>query len=199
MIGIGSIGKGILYQTTITPGIECIAIADTRMDAMVNWVEALGIDFKIVTSLEDMHSVIKHGKLAVCEDGQLVAQCDFVEVLVDLSNAITGGLQFAQTGIQHHKQIVMMNSEADLIFGPYLLDQANKEGVVYTSADGDQHTVIKRLINQIEFWGFQNVMAGNMKGYLDRYSNPTTSSLRQINVTWITSCARPIRTAQNSP
>lgn len=46
--------------------------------------------------------------------------------------------------------------------------------MVYTSADGDQHTVLKRLMNETEFWGFQTLLAGNMKGYLDRYSNPTT-------------------------
>ena len=56
---------------------------------------------------------------------------------------------------------------------PICLAHARKEGVVYTSADGDQHTVLKRLINEIELWGFQTVLAGNMKGYLDRYSNPT--------------------------
>lgn len=67
----------------------------------------------------------------------------------------------------------MMNSEADLIFGPFLLAQARGAGVVYTDADGDQHTVLKRLINEIELWGFQTVLAGNMKGFLDRYSNPT--------------------------
>jgi predicted homoserine dehydrogenase-like protein len=45
--------------------------------------------------------------------------------------------------------------------------------VVYTSIDGDQHTVIKRLTNDLELWGFDLVMAGNIKGFLDRYSNPT--------------------------
>jgi predicted homoserine dehydrogenase-like protein len=69
----------------------------------------------------------------------------------------------------------MMNAEADLIFGPYLLAHARRHGVVYTSADGDQPGVIRRLIaDEIESWGFELVMAGNMKGFLDRRSNPTT-------------------------
>ena len=54
------------------------------------------------------------------------------------------------------------------------MKKALQAGVVYTSADGDQHTVLKRLINEIELWGFKIVLAGNMKGYLDRSSNPTT-------------------------
>ena len=86
---------------------------------------------------------------------------------------LSGGLEFATQATHNGKHVVMMNSEADLIFGPHLLALARQHGVVYTSADGDQHTVLKRLINDIEFWGFKTVLAGNMKGYLDRYSNPT--------------------------
>jgi predicted homoserine dehydrogenase-like protein len=65
-----------------------------------------------------------------------------------------------------------MNSEIDLIFGPLLLRLANEKGVVYTSCDGDQHGVLKHLVDEIRMWGFDLVMAGNIKGFLDRYSDP---------------------------
>jgi predicted homoserine dehydrogenase-like protein len=173
VIGVGSIGKGLVYQAGATPGMECVAIADIRLEHACAWAKRLGRDYLVVENLADMQAAIRAGRLAVCSDGNLVAQCEQVNVLVDSSNSIRGGLQFAQTAIANHKHVVMMNSEADLIFGPHLLVRANREGVVYTSADGDQHTVLKRLINDTELWGFQTVMAGNMKGYLDRYSNPT--------------------------
>jgi predicted homoserine dehydrogenase-like protein len=67
-----------------------------------------------------------------------------------------------------------MNSEIDLIFGPYLTEKALENGVVYTSCDGDQYGVIKHLIDDLRFWGFELVMAGNIKGFLSRYANPTT-------------------------
>jgi predicted homoserine dehydrogenase-like protein len=44
---------------------------------------------------------------------------------------------------------------------------------VYTCADGDQPTAIKKLIDDINLWGFELVMAGNIKGFMDRYTNPT--------------------------
>jgi predicted homoserine dehydrogenase-like protein len=34
--------------------------------------------------------------------------------------------------------------------------------------------VISQLIQETQLWGFELVMAGNLKGYLDRYSNPET-------------------------
>lgn len=174
VIGVGNIGRGIIYQCSITPGIECVAIADILIERAIGWAASLGRSYVIVENLVDMYAAISGGKLAVCGDGTLIAQCELMDVLVDSTSSVAGGAQFALTAITHHKHVVMMNSEADLIFGPYLLAHAQQEGVVYTSADGDQHTVLKRLINETELWGFQTVMAGNMKGYLDRYSNPTT-------------------------
>jgi predicted homoserine dehydrogenase-like protein len=174
VIGVGNIGEGIIYQAEITPGIECVAIADILLDDAVAWASRLGREYSIVDNLANMHRTIQKGKLAVCCDGSLIAQSDFIDVVVDSTSSIIGGPHFALTAINHHKHIIMMNSEADLIFGPYLLEEAKRNDVVYTSADGDQHTVLKRLINEIELWGFKTVMAGNMKGYLDRYSNPTS-------------------------
>jgi len=173
VIGIGNIGKGIVYQADSTPGIECVAIADIRLQHAVDWAIRLGREYAVVENLAEMHTAIQRGKMAICSDGTLLAKCELMDVLVDSSSTIAGGMAFALAAIANHKHVVMMNSEADLIFGPYLLAKAEKEGVVYTSADGDQHTCIKRLINEIELWGFKTVLAGNMKGFLDRTSNPT--------------------------
>ncbi len=174
VIGVGNIGKGLVYQAGATPGLQCIAIADLQLDRAVDWAGRLGRNHIVVEDLPSMHEAVRRGTLAVCADGNLIAACDQLDVLIDSSNSVSGGASFALTAIGHRKHVVMMNSEADLIFGPYLLSRARQAGVVYTSADGDQHTVLKRLIDDIELWGFQVVLAGNMKGFLDRYTNPTS-------------------------
>jgi len=174
IIGIGSIGKGLVYQSHITPGIECVAIADIRIDRAIACAKWLGRDYRIVHDLQAMHDTIRRGQLAVSEDGGLLARCEMADVLIESTNAIAAGGQHGITALEHHKHLVMMNYEADLMFGPYLLRLAQNNGVVYTSCDGDQPTVIKHLIDELQLWGFELVMAGNIKGYLDRYVNPTT-------------------------
>jgi len=171
VVGIGNIGRGVAYQVDATPGMACVAIADKNLERAAAWAQRLGRAYAIVENAAEMNDAIRKGLLAVCADGLLVCACDQVDVLADASNS---GGQFALEAIKHHKHVTMMNSEADLVFGPYLLAQANKEGVVYTSMDGDQHTCLKRLMHDTELWGFKTVLAGNMKGFLDRYSNPTT-------------------------
>jgi len=174
IIGIGSIGKGLVYQSHITPGIECVAIADIAIDRAIACAEWMKQNYRIVQNLQEMHESIRRGELAVCEDGDLVARCDLADVLIEATGAVADGGRYAIAALEHRKHLVMMNYEADLMFGPYLSPLAQEKGLVYTGCDGDQPAVVRRLINELEFMGFELVMAGNIKGYLDRYANPTT-------------------------
>jgi predicted homoserine dehydrogenase-like protein len=173
IVGMGSMGKGLFYQCSITPGIECVVMADIKIERAIACAEGMGRDYRVVNNVEAMHETISQKKIAICEDGDLAARCELVELLIESSNSIAEAAQFSITALEHQKHLVLMNAEIDLIFGPYFLQLARKNGVVYTSCDGDQHGVIKHLVDDLELWGFNLVMAGNIKGFLDRYSNPT--------------------------
>lgn len=174
VVGVGSVGKGIVHQAQVTPGIECVAIADIRIESAVAWAERSGRPYCVARSIGEVHDAIRHGRLAVCEDGALVAECESVEVLVECTSSVLAGGQLGVSALKHGKHLVMMNYEADLVFGPYLMKLAKSKGLVYSVCDGDQPAVLKRLIDEIELMGFQLVMAGNIKGYLDRYANPAS-------------------------
>ncbi len=173
IIGIGSAGKGLFYQCGITPGIRCVGIADTNVTRAVEAAEAFNQPCRVVESSGQMQDAIRKGVVAVCQDGEMLARCESADVLIDASSAIIEGGKFALAAIETGKDLIMMNAEADLIYGPYLMHLAQEHGVVYTSCDGDQPACIRRLIDEIQLWGFELVMAGNIKGFLDRYSNPT--------------------------
>ena len=174
IIGMGAMGRGLFYQCHVTPGVECVAVADIKAEKAIENVLATGRNHAFVDSLEAMHDAIGKGFVAVCEDGDLISRCEMVDVLIESSNSIAAAGRFSKTALEHRKHLVLMNAEIDLIFGPYLLSLAQANGVVYTSCGGDQHTVIKHLVDELQLWGFELVMAGNIKGYLDRYANPTT-------------------------
>lgn len=173
IIGMGSMGKGLLYQCSVTPGTRCVAIADIKLDKAIACAEQMEIKYRIVRNAEAMCDAIREGVLALCEDGGLLARCELVNVLIESSNSIIAAAEFAVTALTHRKCLILMNSEIDLLFGPYFMRLAQDHGAVYSSCGGDQHGVIKHLIDDIQLWGFKLVMAGNIKGFLDRYSNPT--------------------------
>ena len=172
IIGAGAMGKGLFHQCQLTPGIECLALADSKVEKAISFLQNNGINYRIANDIESLNQTLRQGLIAVCEDGDLVAKSELIDVLIESSSSISEAAGFAITALESGKHLVLMNSEIDLIFGPYLMNLAYTNGVVYTSCDGDQHGVIKHLIDDMQLWGIDLVMAGNIKGFLDRYSNP---------------------------
>lgn len=166
-------GRGLLHQCRVTPGMECVAMADVKPERAISCAEMEGLPYKVATTAAEVEDAIRGGFAAICEEGELVAGCEQSAALVEASSAIGPAGRYAAIALQTGKHAVMMNAEADLIFGPYLMDLAHRQGLVYTSCDGDQHGVIQHLVNDLELWGFDLIMAGNIKGFLDRYSDPT--------------------------
>jgi len=172
-LGAGSMGKGIFYQCSITPGIKCMAISDIQIERAIDSVKYTGQEYKIVENKIDLLNCINNNIVAVCEDGMLLAECEIFDAFLDASNSIISAASIDQKALKNNMHLIMMNAEADLLYGPYFLKIANENNLIYTSSDGDQPGVIKRIVDEMNLWGFKLVMAGNIKGFLDRYSNPT--------------------------
>jgi predicted homoserine dehydrogenase-like protein len=174
VIGCGSMGRGLVYQSASTRGAECVAVADTAVDRCTEFLTRLGRPFSLVSDRGEMERAIEQGQTAVTDDGELIARCPSVGAVIEASNSILAGGRHALATLEHGKHLILMNSEIDLIFGPYLAQLAAERNLVYSSADGDQYGVLKHLIDQLEAWDFDLVMAGNIKGFLDRRANPTS-------------------------
>jgi len=174
IVGAGAMGKGLLHLSVQTPGIRVVALADLDVERAVECTEMLDLPYQVVQDQATMHAAIRAGKIALSSDGHLSATCASADIFIEASSAIGPAGRFCVQAIEDRKDVIMMNSEADLLFGPYLSHRASEKGLVYTSIDGDQHGVIKRLIDEMSLWGLDLVMAGNIKGYLDRRANPVS-------------------------
>ncbi len=172
--GAGAMGKGIAYQCQFTPGVRCVGLADIDMEKAMGVASWLGYEPAVMGRSLNLGKMSEKNRLAVTEDAKQLAISPEVDVFIDATSAISEAGQFCELALKNGKHVIMMNAEADLIFGPYFLELAQENGVVYTSSDGDQHGVIKRIVDEIRLWGFELVMAGNIKGFLDRKANPVS-------------------------
>ncbi|HWQ98243.1 MAG TPA: homoserine dehydrogenase [Clostridia bacterium] len=174
IIGLGAMGKGLLYQTTVTPRIRALAVCDTDISKACGILREFGLRYRVVENDNDITRAISEHAVAVFSDGEQLAQMRGLDAVVEATGTILPGARFSLAVLNAKKNLILMNSEIDLIFGSYLCRVAEENGVVYTSCDGDQYGVLKHLIDDIKQWGFTLVMAGNIKGYLDRNANPTS-------------------------
>ena len=174
IIGLGAMGKGLLYQSLITPHIRTVAVCDTDVEKACAILREFGVPYSLVSRQNSPAFATRQGGVAVFEDGNTLAQTDGIDAVYEATGTIQSGGAFAVKALSAGKHLILMNSEIDLIFGSYLDRLAQENGVVSTSCDGDQYGVLKHLIDDMLQWGFTPVMAGNMKGFLDRTANPTS-------------------------
>lgn len=171
LLGAGSVGQGVFHQSLITPQTECRVICDLHIDRALSLTDPRRPS-RIVDNEGTLADTLARGEIALCEDAALAASAPGVEVLFDASTAIGAAPAVIETAMATGKHVVMMNAEADALFGPWFWQLAQRHGVAYSSSDGDQPAVIARLVEELRFYGLEFVMGGNIKGFLDRYSDP---------------------------
>jgi predicted homoserine dehydrogenase-like protein len=185
LVGAGAMGVGIAWQIGRTPGMVLAAITDIDKAAAAAAAEAYGAPWRWGGPDDVLPG----------EGVTLVTETPFylhparpelgLDVLVEATNTIGFAGQVCEAAIEAGLHVVLMNAEVDLALGPTLARKAAEHGVVVTSDAGDQHGVLARMIDEIRLWGFEIRMAGNIKGFLDRYATAggliEEARIRQLN------------------
>jgi len=149
IVGLGAMGKGIAHQINITPGMQLAWVADRKLD-----------------NAKKVASTVTNCKAG--EDANTLLVTIPVDVLVESTSSIQSALNYCETAIRNKSHVVLLNTQVDLAFGPYLMELAREHGVVVTSDAGDQHGVLASMIEEITLWGFEIIQAGNVKGFLNK-------------------------------
>lgn len=178
MVGAGFMGRGIALQLlNVTPGMELVAISNRSIEGARRAYSDAGVnDMDIVNSVPDLEESVSKGRSAITEDPMLLCQAEMIDAVIEVTGAIEFGARVVKEAISHGKHIIIMNAELDGTVGPILKSHADKAGVVFTNADGDQPGVIMNLYRFVQGLGVSPVLCGNIKGLQDPYRNPTTQA-----------------------
>jgi predicted homoserine dehydrogenase-like protein len=176
MVGAGFMGRGIALQILgAVPGLRLAAIANRTLDrARTAYAEAGVDEVVIVDSVAELESAISAGRYAVTSDPQLLCEAEGLEAVIEVTGTVEEAARVALSAIEHGKHVIVMNAELDGTVGPILKTYADRAGVVFTNADGDQPGVIANLYRFVRGIGVRPVLCGNIKGLHDPYRNPTT-------------------------
>lgn len=175
MFGAGFMGRGILNQGRYLRGIRCAAVCNRTIETAINAVKAAGVDdFEVVHSPAQLDEVTRRGGTAITHDPGVLAGAESLECLLEATGHVEYGARVVTLGIDNGKHVVLMNAELDGTVGPLLKRKADKGGVLYTGADGDQPAVQLNLHRFVTSLGLHPLVCGNIKGLQDHYRNPTT-------------------------
>lgn len=122
----------------------------------------------------DVFSTTAKGEIAHFMDLTILSELPQSTVVIDASGKVPLGLEVAEIAVSTRKRFVSFNAETDVLFGPYLADQAQNTDSVYCTGDGDQHSVLHTLISDCFDYGIAPVAAVNCKGFLDISATPAS-------------------------
>ncbi|MFD2515309.1 NAD(P)H-dependent oxidoreductase [Pontibacter locisalis] len=176
MVGAGFMGRGIALQICkYVQGMELVAIANRKIEkAKQAYNEADVLDLQEVNNISQLEDNIRNGRYSITDDAMLLCEAEGIDAIIEVTGAVEFGTNVALKAVQNGKHIIMMNAEVDGTVGPILKVYADKAGVVFTNADGDQPGVEMNLYRFVKGLGVKPVLCGNIKGLHDPYRNPTT-------------------------
>jgi predicted homoserine dehydrogenase-like protein len=178
VFGAGSMARGFVNQVTnAVPGMVVAAISNRTVERAVDAYRYAGAPAPaVVDDLAALDAAVASGRPVVTDNPVLLAQCEQIDCLIDITGAIEFGAAIALEAIANGKHMVLMNAEVDATIGPILHDRARAAGVIFTCVDGDQPGVQMNLYRYVQSLGLVPRVLGNVKGLQDEYRTPTTQA-----------------------
>jgi predicted homoserine dehydrogenase-like protein len=176
LVGAGFMGRGIARQIlTAAPGIRLAAVANRTLAKAERAYREAGAEELVVADDErGLERAIAAARYAVTQNAEALARAEGIEALIEVTGTVEHAAAVTLAAIEHGKHVVLMNAEVDATVGPLLKTRADRAGVVFTNADGDQPGVIMNLFRFVRGLGIRPVLCGNIKGLHDTSRNPTT-------------------------
>lgn len=178
LVGFGFAGQGFAMQIVEgIPGMKLVAVANRTQKNIEKGLKLLKVkNFKAVATLSEIEKTIKGKTLAITTDFNLLADSKNIDVIVEATGEIEFGAQVAMAAIRNKKHIILLNAELDATLGPILKKKADKAGVMFSQAEGDQPAVLMRIYRYVKQMGFKPVMVGNIKSLIDARRTPITQA-----------------------
>jgi predicted homoserine dehydrogenase-like protein len=175
LIGAGKFGTMILAQLRLMTGVRLCVLADLDPERARRAAVEAGWDgdrFARATNAGAANDLARAGRVALVDSGVVATDCD-LDVLIEATGHEEAGAVHAYRGIERGLHVVMVTVEADVVIGPYLHQLAQRAGVVYTMAYGDQPAIICELVDWARTCGFEVVAAGKGTKFAPRYRRST--------------------------
>ena len=167
LTGAGEFGASFLFQAQGMPLLEVPAVCTRTVQRAVDAYENAGIPaskVRVCESAEDAKKAYADGFNVVVDSFECIADLP-LDVLVESSGAPEASAAAAELAIERGMHVVMVSKETDSVVGSILARKAAERGLVYTTGDGDQPSLLIGLISWGRVLGMNIVGAGKSSEY----------------------------------
>mgnify|MGYP001824000220 CR=1 FL=1 len=164
--GAGWMGSGFVAQMRLVPGMELVVLADSDTGAARQAFLDAGVgadDIVEASSAGAAADALRKGKRVISGSYALAAQLEDVDIVTDVTFSPATGAETAAACIDHGKDVVLINIEADVTVGHILNKRAKEAGVLYTVSSGDEPGCLMELYDFVTNLGYEIIVIGKGK------------------------------------
>lgn len=155
IIGCGWFGSGMVRELYRWPGMQPKLIITRTKEKALKTLEYLGNpDIEVTDSLDALNNL---------KD---------IDVVFEATGDVNIGAVCASRVLEQRIPYVTTNIEMDATIGFAINRIAEENDSVYSICDGDQPGVLARMIDEVTLYGFEIIVAGNCKSFMDVHQNP---------------------------
>ncbi len=176
LVGAGFMAQGLANQIRNSiVGMDLAAVIARRPQQAIDALTYAGFDdIRTVSTPGELATAMTAGAVGVTDDYRVVTDNTDVDALLEVTGSIHYGAEVALVAIRSGKHVVLMNAELEGTVGSILKHYADENGVIISTADGDQPGVLANLMRFVGTIGLRPLVAGNIKGLQDVNRNPDT-------------------------
>ncbi|MCK5655731.1 MAG: hypothetical protein KAI03_05535 [Candidatus Aureabacteria bacterium] len=175
VVGSGWFGSGVIREFCHWPGIVPRLIVTRTIERAVKSLKHAGVspsDIEVVTSDKEYKAANSKNKYIVSAKLEILQNLKGIDVVFEATGDVKIGAECAVNTIQQGIHFITANIEMDSTLGFAVHQLAKEKNVVYSTTDGDQPCVISQMIDEVKLYGFDIVIAGSSKNFIDVYQNP---------------------------
>jgi len=178
VVGAGFIARGLVHRLARRSTMAPPLMVSRRADPALAILARAGYPSTTIVNSEDadeLGQALAEGRPAVTTDASLLPEVDGVQVVVEVTGAMEHGSDVMLAALAGQRHVVSMNAEVDALLGHHLQAVADRNGVTYSIADGDQPGVLLRMLDETHQLGLKPEVALNCKRDLDVQQNRADS------------------------
>ena len=166
LAGAGQMGTDLIVQIALMPGLRLGAIAEVDAGRVRQAFRVAGRslgDIAVAGKPADIDRAIETGKVASHARSRGTRRRRAYRCRHRRHRQSQYRNDLALEAIRNGKHIVMLNVEADITIGRFLKQQADRAGVIYSGAAGDEPAATLELVGFRQSLGMTVVCAGKGK------------------------------------
>ncbi len=176
LVGAGKFGTMFLAQSRRMSGVHVVGVADLAVDRARSSLRRAGWTESQYCAA-GAGDACRNSTTWLTGDAEELIASDGIEVVVEATGSPVAGVRHARSCFRNGRHVVMANVEADALVGAALAREAERSGVVYSLAYGDQPALICEMVDWARASGFEVVAAGKGTKYLPAYHDSTPQTV----------------------